>query len=83
MKRDNIRYSFNPTYDTLMIYLGTAKHVSSEEIMPGVYLVIDEDTQEVIAIEVMDFKSRNTANVIPNLPEQLRESVTKVFLQAS
>lgn len=64
-------YFYSPTYDTLNLYIGKARSFSAEENDKGIYIIRDDDTDEIIGIEIIDFSKRNRSHIIDKLPKTL------------
>lgn len=58
-QQNEIRHHYNPNSDTLNLYIGRASSFYSDEAINGVFIIRDEDTDDVIGVEIMDFSRRN------------------------
>lgn len=57
--QNKIEYYYDPTYDTLNIYLGKSYRFNSIENYPGIFFIYDEDTNNLIGLEILDFSHKS------------------------
>ncbi|MEK3749436.1 DUF2283 domain-containing protein [Paenibacillus sp. FSL E2-8871] len=56
MPENKIRY--DDEHDVMYVFFGRPQMGSEEEVAPGIYLRISDETEEIIGIVITDFKSR-------------------------
>ena len=59
MRPNELKYHYNPDFDTLNIYLDKGKFVYSDEEYAGIYILRDEKDDHLVGIEILDFSQRN------------------------
>ncbi len=68
-------YYYDSSHDICSIYLKKANHVYSEEESKGIFIIYDEDTDEIIGAEILYYSNRLKANLQKKLPKQVMDIV--------
>lgn len=53
------KYVYNPRFDSLNIYLGHAQSFYSDEEDYGIYKIYNEETDDLIGIEILYYSRRS------------------------
>jgi uncharacterized protein YuzE len=56
MSENKMRY--DDEHDVMYVFFGRPQMASEEEIAPGIYLRISDETEQIIGIIITEFKSR-------------------------
>lgn len=75
MIQQKINYYYDSSQDICNIYLKKATHVYSEEESKGIFIIYDEDTDEIIGAEILYYSNRLKSNLKKNLPKQVMDIV--------
>lgn len=68
MTEKTYTYNYNAQTDSLMIYLGTAIRFYSEEPSTGIYTIHDEETEDLIGIEILYYSARHLGRLAQLFP---------------
>ncbi|KYO66898.1 hypothetical protein [Thermovenabulum gondwanense] len=66
--KEAIVYDYDNNYDILNIYIDKPIPAVAEEIYPGVYLFIDDPTDNVIGASILDYSKRDKKYIRKILP---------------
>lgn len=68
MQQKGIDYIYDSANDCLNIYLATARRFYSDEEQRGIYKIYNEETDDLIGVEIMYYSVRNKAQLSKMLP---------------
>lgn len=61
-------FKYDAHTDSLIIYFGTAPRFYSEEPSAGIYTIHDEETEDLIGIEILDYSVRHPKRLAEQFP---------------
>lgn len=79
MQQKKVNYIYDPATDCLNVYLATATHFYSDEEQKGIYKIYNEETDDLIGIEIMYYSVRNKEQLSTLFPNIDFESIEKTI----
>jgi len=73
-------YYYDSFHDICTIYLKKANSIYSTEESKGIFIMYDEDTDEIIGAEILYYSNRLKVNLEKKLPIQLMEIVNNLAI---
>lgn len=78
MIQQKSNYYYDSSNDICSIYLKKANHVYSEEESKGIFIIYDENTDEIIGAEILYYSNRLKVNLQNKLPKQVMDIVNNL-----
>lgn len=72
------RYYYDNVYDDLTIKFNNAPNVYTDEVSNDIYIVKNEENDQIVAVQILYFKERNDSVLRKYLPEDIYHIVNDI-----